>query len=567
MASKYRLDARIGLGGMGAVWSASHTQTGREFAIKFLHPMVAQGSDDARHRFVQEAKASARINHPNIIDIFDVGETEDGSLYLVMELLDGLPLGEALCVDPPFNAREFLSAMTGAVTALGAAHAAGVVHRDIKPPNIFLHRDRSSGHVRTKVLDFGVSKILLGDEAFATHTGSLLGSPRYMAPEQAISAASADGRSDIWSLGVVMFEALTGTFPHEGDSSHSLVIAIAMKPAKTLEELAPHLPEGLRRLVDDCLRPAGHRIATAEILHQRMLEVLSKHDLTDVPLVFPTSAKAKARTRPANFLIDTLSASNPGQLSRSLDRVPAASPSQSQSRPNPERPVPAPRDSSNEDATLVHFLPRASIPSHVDDAAPPEESNPRASLPRNDTAQFTQEELARMAGANGGDLLRALNAAPAPEPPSVPFAPVDPGESVSSINVVRGGFDARFAVDAVPPSGPPKATVIALFVAMGALAGLALLVILIKSGSGEPKASDTQSSPVVAAVATQTAEETATSPIPDMPTAAATATAASSAVAAAPTASVTSSARPKLGVGRLPKPPTGDAVKDLGSGL
>ncbi len=210
VSSKYRIVSRLGIGGMGTVWSASHVHTEREFAIKLLHPAVAAGNEEARQRFLQEARASARVNHPNIIDIFDVGENDDGTLYLVMELLEGISLADALRADPPFSVRELLVLLVGAGTALAAAHNAGIIHRDIKPPNIYLHRDRSSGLVRPKVLDFGVSKVALGDDGVSTQLGSLLGSPRYMAPEQAISATQADARADLWSFGVILFESLTG---------------------------------------------------------------------------------------------------------------------------------------------------------------------------------------------------------------------------------------------------------------------------------------------------------------------------------------------------------------------
>ncbi|MBL8743261.1 MAG: serine/threonine protein kinase, partial [Myxococcales bacterium] len=309
VASKYRLIARLGQGGMGAVWSAANVQTGKEFAIKFLHPLVASSSEDARQRFLQEARASARMNHPNIIDIFDVGETEDGSLFLVMELLDGLSLQDAMRADPPFSARELIAIAKGCATALGVAHAAGIVHRDVKPPNIFLCRERGGALVRPKLLDFGVSKVSVGDDGIATHTGSLLGSPRYMAPEQAVSASQADGRADLWSLGVILYEGLTGVFPHDGDSSNAIVIAIAMRPPKPITEVAPFLPQAVRELVDDCLKPVASRVQSATILADRLQLILDSHDLSDVPLARPAHAK-KVVARPDNFVIQTADSSS-----------------------------------------------------------------------------------------------------------------------------------------------------------------------------------------------------------------------------------------------------------------
>ncbi len=320
VGSKYRLVTRLGQGGMGAVWSAQHVQTGREFAIKFLHAFVAQGSDDARHRFMQEARASARVNHPNIIDIFDVGETEDGTLYLVMELLDGMSLADAFRAEPAFTLREILVLMVGASHALGAAHAAGIVHRDVKPLNIYLHRDRNSNSVRPKVLDFGVSKVALGDDdGHTTQIGSLLGSPRYMAPEQAVSAAAADGRSDIWSLGVILYEALTGRFPHEGDSSNAIVIAIATRPPTPILEVIPTLPRALAQLVDACLKPVEQRIQRAETLAERLEEIVSTHELSELKVARPPGGR-KSVKRPDNFIINTNMSLDAGQMSMSMSQ-------------------------------------------------------------------------------------------------------------------------------------------------------------------------------------------------------------------------------------------------------
>ena len=191
IAGRYRIESRLGVGGMGEVWRAIHTGTGRDFAIKFMHAHAA-ASENARQRFSREARASAKINHPNIIDVFDVGEMDDGVLYLVMELLDGVALGDAFHADPPISVQDLFSVLLDTSQALAAAHAVGIIHRDIKPANVFLHKDRATGLAFAKVLDFGISKFT-GDDV-ATRTGSILGSPRYMSPEQTRSAAAADAR-------------------------------------------------------------------------------------------------------------------------------------------------------------------------------------------------------------------------------------------------------------------------------------------------------------------------------------------------------------------------------------
>ncbi|MEO7331383.1 MAG: serine/threonine-protein kinase [Minicystis sp.] len=286
LAWRYRLDARMGVGGMGEVWRATHTGTGREFAVKIMHAHVAS-TESARERFAHEAQASARIKHPAIVDVFDLGELEGGSLYLAMELLDGVLLADALHAVPPLSVQDFLVVMLGVANALVAAHAVGIVHRDIKPANVFLHKSRETGFYSPKVLDFGVSKFASASDSQSTKVGSMLGSPRYMSPEQARSAASVDARADVWAAGVLLFEGLTGTWPHEGDSFSGLVVAICTMPPASIDAYAPALPESLRALVRDCLAPLDQRLPSAAALAARLEAALADPGLARLPLPHP----------------------------------------------------------------------------------------------------------------------------------------------------------------------------------------------------------------------------------------------------------------------------------------
>jgi serine/threonine-protein kinase len=255
VAGKYRLHLPLGSGGMAEVWSATNTFTERQVAIKFLSQRVGTTSEHAA-RFLKEAKVSARINHPNIIDVLDVGQTEEGQLFLVMELLTGMSLDTALrWQTPPMRMDELVRIMIDVADALSAAHKAGIVHRDLKPTNIFLHTGGSTkGQLVPKVLDFGVSKFLEEDsDAALTVAGTVLGSPLYMSPEQARGELNVDGRTDIFAFGAILFEALCGYRPYDAKSVNALIVKIATTKPKDIDVCAPHAPESIRRVVRACM--------------------------------------------------------------------------------------------------------------------------------------------------------------------------------------------------------------------------------------------------------------------------------------------------------------------------
>ncbi len=610
---------------MGAVWSAANVQTGKEFAIKFLHPLIASSSDDARQRFLQEARASARMNHPNIIDIFDVGETDDGSLFLVMELLDGLSLQDAMRADPPFSARELIAIAKGAATALAVAHAAGIVHRDVKPPNIFLCRERGGTLVRPKLLDFGVSKVPIGDDGIATHTGSLLGSPRYMAPEQAVSASQADGRADLWSLGVILYEGLTGVFPHDGDNSNAIVIAIAMRPPKPITEVAPFLPQAVREIVDDCLKPVANRVQSATVLADRLQLILDSHDLSDVPLARPAHAK-KVVPRPDNFVIQTVDSSSGGVMlaSRmslaSLPPPPApasATPLPSVKPPDPLptqiiavpepavdvrsnaasiglRPPPRPaapqRPMDDEDATIVRDPRELQALTAGMRASAPTDPKLDAQVERHSLSDETTNSDNRLRESAATVVVATRPAALAPigeatPPASLPMQPpADPGESISSINVSRGlspfgsmppTAQQTFLSD--PPEPPLKSNrrLVMGMAAVGAAALLGIVVVLSTGGSPDAGASSAQAADK--GVAADKPADTAKVQATPLPSASEPAPSASAPASAAASAKSSDSARPQSGSqtsggqtgGGKPKPKsTGtDPLRDLGSGI
>ncbi len=227
---KYRLVRLLGQGGMGAVFEAEHILITRRVAVKLLHPSLSHppatsASNDGR--FLREAQAASSIGHPNIIDIQDIGRTPEGILYMVMEFLDGESLGARIRRRGRLAVPETLAILRQVLLGLAAAHDKGIIHRDLKPDNIFLTPD-SNGLQRVKILDFGISKVLhaRGDAPTLTSTGTVMGTPLYMSPEQARGAADIDLRTDLWSVGVILYQLLSGRLPYPGDSYNQVLAAI-----------------------------------------------------------------------------------------------------------------------------------------------------------------------------------------------------------------------------------------------------------------------------------------------------------------------------------------------------
>jgi serine/threonine protein kinase len=315
IAGKYRLNQPIGAGGMASVWSATNTFTERHVAIKFMHSQVSRTPEAAR-RFLLEAKVSARVNHPNIIDILDVGQSEDGGFFLVMELLQGVSLETAIRrQSPPMLVHEFVGLMIDVARALAAAHRNAVVHRDLKPTNIFLHMIRESVAV-PKVLDFGVSKFLEEEQDQAlTIAGTVLGSPMYMSPEQASGAAGLDGRTDIFAFGAILFEALCGFRAYDAPNFNALIVAIATRAPRSIHEFAPSMPESLRQLVHDCLvTDRDKRIANFDEVVDRLIAVLPELEASGLRLPVHESARVDPEATSALPLM------------RQSDRPPSAAP-------------------------------------------------------------------------------------------------------------------------------------------------------------------------------------------------------------------------------------------------
>jgi eukaryotic-like serine/threonine-protein kinase len=251
--SRYRLQRLLGSGASGSVWAARNELIDRDVALKIMRPDVAEDAV-ALQRFFNEAKASGRVRSPSIVEILDLGQAEDGSPFLVFELLEGEGLDEKLRREGTVAPEMLMEMLVGVARALELAHAQGIIHRDLKPANIFVTRGQN-GQPIAKILDFGISKIFdTGHNFTLTRTGTVVGSPAYMSPEQAAGREDIDGRADIWSLGVVMYEALTGTLPHQAANYNQLMVRILTQDSDAVSTRKSDLPQSVSAIVDACLK-------------------------------------------------------------------------------------------------------------------------------------------------------------------------------------------------------------------------------------------------------------------------------------------------------------------------
>lgn len=265
IAGKYRLESKIGEGGMGSVWRATHLRLDKPVAVKIVAATVA-GSFDARLRFQSEARAAAKLRSRNVVHIEDIGELDDGTPFMVMELLEGMSLEQRIARNGPLPLQETQRILTQICRVLSRAHAEGIVHRDIKPENIFLANVDGEDEPVVKVLDFGVAKSVSAASHSTTQTGALIGTPMYASPEQARARKDIDGRSDLYSLGLVTFVMLTAKDPFVADSLADLIIHICTGPLPRLGDATPQaLPQALDGwFARACARQPSDRFATAE---------------------------------------------------------------------------------------------------------------------------------------------------------------------------------------------------------------------------------------------------------------------------------------------------------------
>lgn len=299
----------LGSGGMGVVFRAQNIVTGKLVAIKWLYPR-----DESNHRGsgrpLREARAASCLAHPNVVDVYDI--LPDGQTWiLVMELLLGETLGSFLKRSPGLAVTELIALLLPAMDGVAAAHASGVIHRDLKPDNIFLERGPGSNAVTAKVLDFGIAKRMDDAEQALTVTGKALGTPSYMSLEQLRGDRDIDERADVYALGVVLYEAVTGRMPHDAGSLPELAIKRATVPVPSVKELRPELPSALARIIDWAIaRDREQRIPDVCSLRDELAAFAPEHSfrnqMTQPDAVLPLLAAARAGPRSPQDLRTTL---------------------------------------------------------------------------------------------------------------------------------------------------------------------------------------------------------------------------------------------------------------------
>jgi serine/threonine-protein kinase len=384
VAGKYRLERLIGRGGMGSVWAARHLQLDTLVAVKFIDSV--SDTKDARVRFEREARSAAQLRSPHVVQILDHGIDDDERPYIAMELLEGEDLGERLRRTPKISLQATATIVTQAAKALRRAHDGGVIHRDLKPGNIFLARFDEDEVV--KLLDFGVAKLRYNELAPGvqmTQTGVIFGSPSYMSPEQARGNRVIDHRTDLWSLAVIVFRCITGTKPFEAGSIGDLVIKLCIDPLPMPTKIAPELPPEMDRFFERAFaRDPEQRFQSAVAMAAEFESIVVRAKASSDPsagLPAPRAPAPPAPSSSAGAMPSPFSTFNgPMTPSPRLDvgapNTAAATPMPSSSPSGLHREPPSPPSG-------LHFqeIPRPSPSSHGGYAAAPIDAAPTSPQP------------------------------------------------------------------------------------------------------------------------------------------------------------------------------------------
>ncbi len=339
--NKYRIVRELGTGGMGAVYEGENTRIRRRVAIKLLHASVSS-QEEAVKRFEREAQAAAQIGSDHICEVLDMGVLHDGTRYMVMEYLEGETLGARIKRSGRIGPLMIVPVMAQVLDALYAAHNAGIIHRDLKPDNIFLLPMKNGIPDFVKILDFGVSKFAQSSEEMnMTRAGAVVGTPYYMSPEQARGTSAIDARSDIYALGVLLYQAVTGQVPFQAQTFNELLFKIVLEPAPPPQQYAPDLDPEFTAIIQKAMaREPPQRFQTcAEFKEALMAWMASRVGVNAMPLGqgrSPTVPPTGGMQRPA------IPGAAPSQLTQSQPPWATASGTGGQA-PNPLAVTPLPQ--------------------------------------------------------------------------------------------------------------------------------------------------------------------------------------------------------------------------------
>lgn len=307
LESKYRVIRTIGEGGMGAVYEGHNVRINRRVAIKVLHQAFTSNPEVVR-RFEREAQAAGHIGNDHILEVLDLGTLANGDTYMVMEYLDGEPLSARIHRLGRLTPAQLVPLTKQLLEGLGAAHKAGIIHRDLKPDNVFILHEKAGLKDFVKIIDFGISKFqpLSGDGMKMTRTGSVMGTPYYMSPEQASGSGEADARSDLYAVGVILYEAVTGRVPFDATTFNQLMFKIVLEDVSLPQSFVPELDPAFASLIMKAMaRDTGRRFQTAEQF-TTALEAWDRAGTgvsippTDATALLPVVAQSQAEARAAS---------------------------------------------------------------------------------------------------------------------------------------------------------------------------------------------------------------------------------------------------------------------------
>jgi serine/threonine-protein kinase len=419
LEQRYRLVRVLGRGRSGTVWCARNELIDRAVAVKVLHRSLATDPERLQ-RFFQEARACGRVRHPSVVEVLDLGQGDDGVLFLVMELLEGETMASLLGRKGRLSVDEALALVIPLAHGLAAAHAHGILHRDLKPANIYLHKTPTGG-LQPKILDFGISKIIGND---VTATGVVLGTPSYMSPEQARGVPDLDPRTDVWSLGVILYELLAGRLPFIAKEYRALVDEILERKHTPVDQISNEVPREVAQLVNETLEKSrDRRLPSAAAMAQRLTSVL----------------RARGKSDMLRDPEDEFSEGAP-TLAQDRDKVlPKGSLAQ------PQAPVIADvGDDTVGDANplpVVH-APQPAVPSNTRAGVGPSQPAREPQIPKGGPSPFTALLAAQTSGA------KRIENTPLPRPAA--GAPARPSRSPADTSTAM-----RVAVSGSTPSDPP----------------------------------------------------------------------------------------------------------------